>query len=287
MRRNMKKGSCIVVGLVALAAAPAMAATAGSASGRGSSAPTPPPTPGGSHSAQMHDAGPPETNDQRKFRYAYVNETLKKEIGIVKGHVWTPDMATVMIDHWRRAYRVLRIRELAEDDKDMAVVARADVLLNKTTDRFLTQLKDVTAKSPEIPPPPTISAPANGASLAVGTPVTFKITPVKDATEYHCSLFQAQHGGYHVWNNYNAAAKSYGTSPDCTIAADDARWTKFNSGKATLYAHAIIKAKSSDGKEYRYWTQGAKSEFSLTGGAAPTPSGAPSAKGSSSAGGAK
>jgi hypothetical protein len=214
----MKKGSCITLGIVALAAAPGFvfAAPGGSASVPGSAAPTP----GGSHSAQaMRDAGPPETNDQRKFRFAYVTDTLKKELGIVKGHVWTPDMISTMIDHWRRAYKLLRIRELAEDDKDVATVARADTLLNKTTDRFLTQLKDVTAKAPEIPPPPTVSAPANGASLAIGTPVTFKITPVKDASEYHCSLFETQHGGYHVWNNYNAAARAYGTSPDCTIAA--------------------------------------------------------------------
>jgi hypothetical protein len=223
---------------------------------------------GGARAAR--DAGPKETADQRGYRMRYVAETVQREGEIAKHHVWTPEMSKASWTHWRRAYRALRIRELAQDDGEDAAVARVDAYMKKSTDHFLTLLAELTAKSPEVPGPPTLTSPAAGAALAVGTPVTFKMAPYKDATQYYCWFWQP---GGHYWSNWQASSESYGTSPECTIPGDDPKWSKFHSGKAEFYGRAIVPTKTAAGKDYKMWSEAVKLEVAVTGGAAPSGSG--------------
>ncbi|HLK40519.1 MAG TPA: hypothetical protein VKU41_27390 [Polyangiaceae bacterium] len=218
------------------------------------------------------DAGPRETAGQREYRLEYVEATVKRERELTAHKIWTPDMSSASWKHWRRAYRALRIRELAQDDHDDATVARVDGYLKKLTDRFLVVIKDLAASAPEVPPPPTLVAPTAGVALAVGTPVTFKMAAYKDAAHYYCWLWEP---GGHYWSNWQASTESYGVTPECTIAADDPRWSRFHAGKAEFHGRAILSAKTSAGKDYKVWSEPVKAEFTLTGGAAPGPSGAP------------
>jgi hypothetical protein len=220
-------------------------------------------------SAHGRDAGPKETPAQRAYRMEYIEGTVAREREITKHHVWTPEMSTASWKHWRRAYRALRIRELAQDDHDDSAVARVDAYLKKVSDHFLSLLTELTAKAPEIPPPPTLIAPAAGAQLAVGSPVSFKLAPYKDAAQYYCWFWEP---GGHYWSNWQAAQGAgggFGTSPECDLSADDPRWSKFHAGKAEFYGRAILMAKTSTGKDYRMWSEPVKAEFTLTGGAAP------------------
>jgi hypothetical protein len=271
--------------LLATSAATA-AGGAPSASGSGQ-APSPHPSASGSGRG-AHDAGPPETKDQRAYRIKYVTETLKHQHEITAHHVWTPEMFKASSEHWRRAYRTLRVRELAEDDHDAALVSRADAFLGKIDTHYFALMTDLTSKSPEIPAPPAVTAPAELASVAVGQPVTFKMTPVKDAWQYTCVLYEPGHS----WSNWKSSWKWSDTS-ECTIAADDPKWAKFHAGKATFTGRAVFKAKNAKGTEYKYWSQPSTLHVTLTGGAAPGPSGSgatppvPSPKPSSSAGGSR
>ena len=219
------------------------------------------PPDGGSH--VHHDAGPKETPGQREYRVAYLRDTLEKEKAITRHHVWTPAMSTASWKHWRRAYKALRIRELAQDDSDDAAVVRVDAYLKKVTDHFVALLTELTASAPEVPPPPTLLSPAEGATAAVGTPVTFKMAPYKDAAHYYCWFWEP--GGHH-WSNWQTSTESYGTSPECTVPADDAHWIQFRSGKAEFYGRAIVPVKA-DGKEYKMWSEPVKLEVTITGGA--------------------
>jgi hypothetical protein len=234
---------------------------------------TPPPRPGPSGSAHAHDAGPPETKEQRAYRMKYVTDTLKHEHEITQHHYWLPEMVKVANEHWRRAYRTLRIRELAEDDHDAATMSRAENYLKKIDTHFFALLTELTAKAPEIPGPPTLVSPADKSTVGVGTAATFKMAPYKDAGQYYCALYQP----HHYWSNWQPGKDAkWGVSNDCTIAADDPKWSKFNSGKAHFVGRAIVKGKSPSGKEYQMWSQPVMIEVALTGGApAPSGSGAP------------
>ncbi|HEX7602277.1 MAG TPA: hypothetical protein VF316_11755, partial [Polyangiaceae bacterium] len=142
-------------------------------------------TDGGRAAVQApRDAGPAETPGQKVYRNAYISKTTKHEVEVTKGHVWTPDVGALENLHWHRAYRALRIRELAEDEKDTAAVARVDAYVVKLDQHFFTSLATLSAAAPSIPPAPTLASPASGASLAVGTAVTIKINPVPGATHY-------------------------------------------------------------------------------------------------------
>jgi hypothetical protein len=222
------------------------------------------------------DAGPRETANQRAYRVAYIEQTVSREREITAHHVWTPEMSNASWTHWHRAYRALRIRDLAQDDNEAATVARVDAYLSRLTDHFLTLLQELTAKSPEVPPPPTLLSPSASASLPIGTAVTFKLAPYKDAMHYYCWLWEP---GGHYWSNWQVSTESYGTSPECTIAADDPRWSAFRAGKVEFHGRAILSAKSTTGKDYRIWSEPVKAEFALTGGAAPTVSGTPRSAG--------
>jgi hypothetical protein len=229
------------------------------------------PSDGGALHARA-DAGPKETSSQRAYRMAYIEQTVSREREITQHHVWTPEMSKASWTHWHRAYRALRIRDLAQDDGEAATVARVDAYMLKLTDHFLTLLKELTVTAPEVPPPPTLLSPAANASLPVGTAVTFKLAPYKDATHYYCWLWEP---GGHYWSNWQTSTESYGASPECTLAADDPRWSGFRAGKAEFHGRAILSAKSSTGKDYRVWSEPVKAEFALTGGGAPAVSGTP------------
>jgi len=216
-----------------------------------------------------HDAGPPETAGQKAYRNSYISKTIKHESDLTKGHVWTPDIGSLETTHWRRAYRALRIRELAEDDKETAAMSRVDTSLTKLDQHFFTALAALAADAPAVPPAPTLSAPASGASLAVGTAVTITINPVPGATHYYCLLWGE---GRHMWSNYDPATKQYGTSNVCTVPAADAKWAKFENGKANILVRAITPAKTTKGVAYNIWSHSAQVPVVITGGAAPAPS---------------
>jgi hypothetical protein len=216
---------------------------------------------GGRHEGH-HDAAPPETADQRAERREYVEETVAKEREITKHHIWTPEMSEASWKHWRRAYRALRVRELAQDDHEEDAVTRVDAFLRRLREHFLAHLTELTTKAPEIPPPPTLLSPAAGAQLAVGTAVSFKMAPYKDAAQYYCWFWEP--GGHH-WSNWQSGT-GFGTSPECDVAADDPHWSKFRSGKAEFYGRAIVPAKTSAGKEYKMWSEPVKLELKVTGG---------------------
>ncbi len=220
----------------------------------------------GARDAGARDAAPRETAAQRVERVKYVEETLAREREITKHRIWTLEMSHASWKHWRRVYRALRIRELAEDDGAQGEVARVDAYLKKATDHFLELLAELTAKAPEIPPPPTLVAPAAGSPLAVGTAVTFKMSPYKDASQYYCWFWEP---GGHYWSNWQAKAEGFGESPECTIAADDPHWAKFHAGKGEFYGRAIIATKGDGGRPFRMWSEPVKADFSVTGGAAP------------------
>ncbi len=249
---------------VALADAPAPTHS-GSAAPAGSAAPT-------------GSAGPAkkETPEQKAFRRKYVRETRKHQKEITAHHVWSPEMTKLSSDHWRRAYSTLRIRELAEDDKDAAAVTRTDALLKKLDGAYFAALPELVAKAPAVPGAPTLASPAAGATAPLGSALTFKMTPTKDAVRYACSLRQSGHS----WSNRKG--KEWSATPECTIAADDPHWVHFHAGKAHFVGHAITTAKSAKGKEYAQWSEPVKLDVTLTaGGAAPAPSA------SAAAGGAK
>ncbi len=252
------------------------------ASGAASAGPTPSATPPSSASGapQSADAGKKaETPEQKAFRRQYVRETRKKQKSITAHHVWTPEMGKLASDHWRRAYATLRIRELADDEKDAAAVARTDALLKKLDDAYFTALPELVAKAPAVPGAPMLASPAAGASAPIGAPLTFKFTPYKDAARYACSLRQSGHS----WSSRNG--KEWGTTPECTIPANDPHWAKFHAGKAHFVGHAITMGKSAKGKDIQQWSEPVDVEVTLTGGAAPTPTPMPPT--SATAGGAK
>jgi len=231
------------------------------------------------------DAGAKESKEPQSFRHAYIEETRKREHDIVNRHSWTPEMIASSSKHWRRAYRALRIRELAEDAGDATTVARADAQLMKTTDHFLSLLAELAARAPEVPGPPTVTAPSAGAELAKGSTVTFKMAPYKDATNYYCWLSQSDG---HSWTNYEPKVDAYPASPECTITADDPRWSKFHAGKAEFLGRAKVLTKSSDGREYKLWTDPVKVDVTISiEGAGVSPSKAPSLASATPEGGAK
>lgn len=217
-----------------------------------------------------------ETSEEKAFRKKYVRETRKHQKELTAHHVWSPEMTKLSSDHWRRAYAALRIRELAEEEKDAAAVTRAEALLKKADDAYFAALPELVAKAPAVPGAPTLASPAAGATAPIGAALTFKMAPTKDAVRYACSLRQSGK----AWSNRKG--KEWSTTPECTIPADDPHWAHFHAGKAHFVGHAITMAKSAKGKEYMQWSEPVKVDVTLTaGGAAPVPST------SASAGGAK
>jgi len=244
--------AAVLLAPAALAAAPpaippGLGAPPG-ASGSGAAPATPPS--GGPHT---HDAGPAETHDQKAYRLQYVADTVGKESSLLKGLVRTPEVQKVTQAHWRRAYRTLRVRELAQDSSDAATVARADAHLRKLDGHFFAALAEMAPSLPTIPAAPTISAPAPGAQIPIGSALTIAVTPAAGTTpnEYYCV---ASEGGAHALVNYDAAGKHYGTEPNCTFAANDPRWSKFAPGKGGIWAATMVKTKSPKGVEYRQWS---------------------------------
>jgi hypothetical protein len=268
----MRTTNSVAMGLGVVAWLVAGAAFAGPA-------PSAAPATSASAAPQAGDAGArKESAEQKAFRKKYVRETRKHQKELTAHHVWSPEMTKLSSDHWRRAYATLRIRELAEDDKDAAAVARADALLKKLDDAYFTALPELVAKAPNVPAAPTLTSPAPGATVAVGTALTFKMAPYKDAVRYSCSLQQSGH----AWSSRKG--KEWGKESDCTIAADDPRWAHFHAGKAHFTGRAILTAKSAKGKDYAQWSEPVKIDVMLTGGGAtPAVSAAPAA----STGGAK
>ncbi len=273
MRRRLK----LLIGGVATLLAPAALAAGAAPSGAPSSAPpamaAPSASPSGSAMHNHPDAGPAETKDQRAYRMNYIHETIEKENALLKGLVRTPEVQKPVAAHWRRAYRTLRVRELADDGADTATVARADAHLRKLDGHFFGYLAELAPSLPQVPGQPSISAPASGASIPIGSPLTITVVPAAGVTptEYYCV---ASEGGAHALVNWDGAGKHYGKEPSCTFAANDPRWAKFSPGKGGIWVSTITKTKSPRGVEYNQWSHQKyiPVQFTGAGGAAPAAS---------------
>jgi len=213
------------------------------------------------HPAAPHDAGPAETKEQKTHRTQYIQKTIKKEQEIVGHRAWTPEMNAAASAHWQKAYRAIRIRELAEDEHDTAATGRVDVFLTKLDEGFFRNLTALVADAPAIPPAPTLASPANNANVPIASAVTFKMNPVTGAKWYACSLYEP---GGHYWSNYDPKAKQWGTSADCTIPATDARWDKFAAGKTHFIGRAVTPTKSKGGKDFNLWSDPVRIDVMLT-----------------------
>lgn len=276
MRRRLQ---WLVGGVALVLLAPAALAAGTAPSGAPPSLGAPPAASGGaaaapSASAAPHgkpDAGPAETKDQKAYRLQYVADTVAKENSLLKGLVRTPEVQKVVASHWRRAYRTLRIRELAEDNNDAATVARTDALLRKLDGHFFAALAEMAPSLPTIPAAPTIASPAPNANIPIGSALTITVTPAAGSTpnEYYCV---ASEGGGHALVNWDAAGKHYGTEPNCTFPANDPRWAKMKPGKGGIWAATMVKTKSPKGVEYRQWSHQKYIPVMFTGaGATPAP----------------
>lgn len=197
------------------------------------------------------DAGPAETAAQRAFRVEYTNRTRKHEAEITQGHVWTPDIGALENLHWKRAYKALRIRELAEDDKEAAVVKRTDAFLAKLDKNFYDKLEALAKEAPAVQPPPAISAPAKDAKVALGQPLSIKVAPVAGATHYYVVFWTKGHS----WSNYDPAKKQFGTTPEITIPPTDPKWSTFSAGKGWIQVRAELPEKTKKGVAYNAWTK--------------------------------
>ena len=213
----------------------------------------------------MVDAGPPETSDQRAYRMKYVSDTAAKENALMHGLVWTPEVRKAEGAHWRRAYRTLRIRELAEDGGDTATMARTDLFLRKIDGHFFAFMSETAPNLPTQPAAPALAAPSANTTIPIGSAVTITMTPGANVTanEYYCVLSEGTAG----MSNYDPVAKHYGTSPTCTFAANDPRWAKFTAKKGGVWVMTATKATSPKGVVYNQWSHQAYVPVMMTGGA--------------------
>lgn len=216
------------------------------------------------HPSARPDAGPHETAEQREFRKNYVTATNHKQTALLAGLVWTPEVHKAAAAHWGRAYRALRVRELAEDAKDAKTVTSADALLRKVDAHYFALLAELAPTLPKVPAAPAISAPAAGASVAIGSALSIAATPAAGVTAdaTYCTVYDG-HQAY--WNNYDPKTKAYGA---CTFPADAPQWSRFSAGKAWLSVHTITNAKSPKGTPYKMWSHARVERLELTGGAA-------------------
>ena len=256
MRRRLNLfigGVAMLLAPAALAAGAAPSAAPGAPPPVGMPSTAPMPMPSTSAAHNHPDAGPAETKDQKAYRLRYVAETVEKENALLKGLVRTPEVHKAVTSHWHRAYRTLRVRELAEDGADPATVARADAHLRKIDAHFFGYLAELAPSLPQIPAAPSIAAPAPGAQIPIGSALAITVTPAAGTTpnEYYCV---AGEGGAHALVNWDSVGKHYGTEPNCTFAANDPRWAKFTPGKGGIWAATVVKAKTAKGVEYRQWS---------------------------------
>jgi hypothetical protein len=199
------------------------------------------------------DAGPPETSVQRADRTKYIADSIAKENALMKGLVWTPEVRKVASAHWRRAYRTLRIRELAQDSGDTTTVMRTEMFLRKIDGSFFSYLSQTAPTLPTMPAAPTLNAPAANVQIPIGSALAITMTPAPSVTptEYWCV---ASEGGASALVNYDPTTKHYGTTPTCTFAATDPRWAKFVAKKGGIWVATGTKTKSPKGVEYTQWS---------------------------------
>jgi hypothetical protein len=229
-------------------AGPAVAAT----TGQGSASPA---ASGSAAPKAFH-----ETPDQRDRRHKYVKDTADKTRAIVRkdNKAFTKDEGTLITEHWRRSMRALRIRDVAEDDNDTAVVGRVDTALKKIDDKFFAALTTLNAKAPPRPPTPTLTTPT---SLALSAPFDFKFAPVPGSEKRFCAVWQTLKG--HELHHWLTTVKA---SDECVLPATDPQHAKFEPGKAHLHSWVMVGGN---------WSDMANIDLDLTGagGAAPVASG--------------
>jgi hypothetical protein len=190
------------------------------------------------------------------FRDEYVKTTTQHIFEVVTkdGKAVTDGERTAALDHWISAMRVVRVREVAEEEKDMSTVARADALLKKLDASFFKQLTKLNAKAPVEASltPPTVLAPTGGQSMPLDGPFAITLAPYKGATKYFCAIRQAKH----EWSNMHAPS----STPACTLDAADPPHRRFKAGHAEAIARALVKGA---------WSDEVKVPFEITGTAPP------------------
>ncbi len=111
------------------------------------------PAPPADAGAAAADAGVKEKGkegpEQKKRRKDYVDRITKEVRAIVRSDkILTAEEKELVRQHWRRSMRAHRIRLLAEDEKDNAVVARVDAYLAKIEKQLVDKLKELQKKQP-------------------------------------------------------------------------------------------------------------------------------------------
>jgi hypothetical protein len=93
------------------------------------------------------DAGPPPmlnlTPEQAEFRDKLVGQQrlfVRDMVRAAGKHISAEERQDIE-HHWRRVMRLLRIRELAEQENDAAVVRRADELRDREDEKFVTLMQ--------------------------------------------------------------------------------------------------------------------------------------------------
>ena len=90
-----------------------------------------------------------EGPEQKKRRKDYIDRITKEVRTIVRSDkVQTAEEKELVRQHWRRSMRAHRIRMLAEDEKDNAVVGRVDTYLAKIEKQLIEKLKELQKKAP-------------------------------------------------------------------------------------------------------------------------------------------
>lgn len=124
---------------------------------------------GGAPSARHHVKGAPETDDdkadggaaptlnltpeQSEFREKLVGQQRFFVRDMVRGHGKhiSSEQRQAIERHWHRVMRLLRIRELAEQNDDASVVQHADELRDREDERFVALMQqgmDASAPTP-------------------------------------------------------------------------------------------------------------------------------------------
>lgn len=88
------------------------------------------------------DGGAPVVVDRTAAQTAHRDQVVAKEKALVEGAIHASGQRLTARErqeigmHWRHVMRLLRIRDLAEDDKDTATVTRVDAVLDRAEKSF-------------------------------------------------------------------------------------------------------------------------------------------------------
>jgi hypothetical protein len=91
-----------------------------------------------------------ENSFQHTRRGEYIEKTKLRTVDevLANGKGVSQDERDAITAHWRTSMRLLRILDLAEDDKSKVHIARVGVVMDRVDEKFYTTLKQLNAKAP-------------------------------------------------------------------------------------------------------------------------------------------